>query len=359
MEAILPSLICILQEHFQWNLSRTKCIAAFIIALIKVRTVNLVQLATALPGNAQKDSKYRRIQRLFKEFDFDNVNIASFIASRIASHKYVLAIDRTNWQLGSTHINILFLAIIHNGTAFPILWTTLKQSKKKGNSDTSERIQLIELFIKIFGIEKIDYIVGDREFIGTDWIKYLVDNKINFRFRIKSNTLISCAHGGNSSARNFARQLRCKEAMQLKGMRKVFGINLYVTAMRLSNKEYLIIVSNDQAPCEQILNDYKKRWGIQGFDFETTHLVDRDKIDKLIALLAIAFLWARLAGEWLHEQKAIEVKKHGRKAISIFRYGLDYLREFLLNINEKLSQLSIVLSFIQRNVNQFKSNLNC
>ena len=368
METTLLVLVNILQSEFGWNLSRTKCIASIIIGLIKVRTVNLVQLATALPGNAKQDSKYRRIQRLFQEFDFDNVNVARFIANRLAPGKYILAMDRTNWQLGSIHINILFLAIVYNGTAFPILWCTLKQDKKRGNSNTSERIELIELFIKIFGIEKIDYIVGDREFIGKDWIQYLVDKNIKLRFRIKHNTLISCARGGNAPARNFARQLRCKESMQLKGMRKVFGIDLYVTMMRLSNNEYLLIVSNDDASCEQILDDYRKRWNIeclfkalksQGFDFEKTHLVDRDKIDKLIALLAIAFLWSHLTGEWLHEQQPIEIKKHGRKAISIFRYGLDYLREFFLNINEKLSQLPIVFGFIQRNTNQIKTHLTC
>lgn len=367
MEIILPSLICILQEHFQWNLSRTKCIAALIIALIQLRTVNLVQLAIALPGNAQKNSKYRRIQRLLNEVNFNFETVAIFIASRITSNKFVLTIDRTNWKFGNTHINILVLAIVYNGTAFPILWITLKQSKKRGNSNTSERIELIDLFIKIFGIEKIDYIVGDREFIGNDWIQYLIDKNIKFRFRIKYNNLISRVHGGKSPARNFFRQLRCKEAMQLKGMRKVFGINLYVTGMRLP-EEYLIIISNDNASCEQILDDYKKRWSIeclfkalksQGFDFETTHLVDRDKIDKIIVLLAIAFLWVRLAGEWLSEQKTIEIKKHGRKAISIFRYGLDYLRGIFLHINENLSHLPIVFSFIQRPIDKFKIVLNC
>lgn len=368
MEIILPSLICILQEHFHWNLSRTKCIAALIIALVQTKTVNLVQLAIALPGNAQKDSKYRRIQRLFKEVEFDNENIARFIANRLPSLKYVLAIDRTNWKLGDTHINVLFLAIIYNGTSFPILWATLKQSKKRGNSDTSERIALIKTFIKIFGIEKIDYIVGDREFIGNDWIQYLIDKNIKFRFRIKYNNLISRVQGGKSPARNFFRQLRHKEGIQLKGMRKVFGIDLYVTGMRLSNKEYLIIVSNDNASCEQILNDYKKRWGIeclfkalksQGFDFETTHLTDPKKIDKLIALMAIACVWACKTGEWLNEEKEIAIKKHGRKAISVFRYGLDYLRGIFLHINENLSHLPIVFSFIQLPIYQFKIVLNC
>jgi len=74
----------------------------------------------------------------------------------------------------------------------------------------------------------------------------------------------------------------------------------------------------------------------QGFDFKATHLTGLDRIETLLALLAIAFCWARLLGEWLHEQKPIPIKSHHRPAISIFRYGLDWLREILFNITEKL-----------------------
>jgi len=47
-----------------------------IIALIKIRTVNFAQLATALPSGALKDSKYKRIQRLFRTFPLDFSTVA-------------------------------------------------------------------------------------------------------------------------------------------------------------------------------------------------------------------------------------------------------------------------------------------
>ena len=42
-------------------------------------------------------------------------------------------------------------------------------------------------------------------------------------------------------------------------------------------------------------------------------------------------MWAYKTGEWRHTQKAIKIKKHGQKAISYFRYGLDLLRDIALN----------------------------
>ena len=48
-------------------------------------------------------------------------------------------------------------------------------------------------------------------------------------------------------------------------------------------------------------------------------------------MLTVAFCCAHKTGEWRHEEKAIVIKKHGRKLQSYFRYGLDYLRDILLN----------------------------
>ena len=44
------------------------------------------------------------------------------------------------------------LAIVYRGIAIPIVWTLLN---KRGNSDTKERITLIQRFISIFGKDRI------------------------------------------------------------------------------------------------------------------------------------------------------------------------------------------------------------
>ncbi|MDW9181234.1 hypothetical protein SE948_16600, partial [Legionella pneumophila] len=53
-------------------------------------------------------------------------------------------------------------------------------------------------------------------------------------------------------------------------------------------------------------------------DFEDTHMTQPDRIEKLLVLLTIAFCWAHKTGEWRHVQKAIKIKKHGRKGVSFF-----------------------------------------
>ena len=123
----------------------------------------------------------------------------------------------------------------------------------------------------------------------------------------------------------------------------VLGHELFIVGSRLPNGEYLILATNNDP--ELAIKDYSQRWEIEtlfgclksrGFRFESTHMTNPERNSKLLALLAIAFCWCHITGEWLHSQKPIKIKKHGRKAISIFRYGLDQLREILLNISNRM-----------------------
>ena len=47
MDQNVAALVPLLPGYFGWNLARIQCLAGPIIALIKVRTVNFAQLATA------------------------------------------------------------------------------------------------------------------------------------------------------------------------------------------------------------------------------------------------------------------------------------------------------------------------
>jgi hypothetical protein len=63
-----------------------------------------------------------------------------------------------------------------------------------------------------------------------------------------------------------------------------------------------------------------------------------EKIDSLIAILSLSFVWSVVIGNILNEQNPIKILKHGRKAQSIFLLGLEYLSEIFLNHISKNSQ---------------------
>jgi hypothetical protein len=68
-----------------------------------------------------------------------------------------------------------------------------------------------------------------------------------------------------------------------------------------------------------------------GFDIENTHLQDGERVQKLLLLVMIAFVWVYKVGIYRHQKIPIIIKAHGRKAKSIFKYGLDYINNMLLN----------------------------
>ena len=162
-------LVDLLKLPFGWHLARIKCLAYIIVALFKIKTVNLTEIATAFPGTAEMESPYKRLQRFFKHVDIKPSLLATFVVAFLPDETYTLSIDRTNGMLGCFPINFLVLSVVHEGIAFPILWLFLP---KKGNSNTTERIELLEKFIHIFGVDTIDRLLGDREFIGETWFAY-------------------------------------------------------------------------------------------------------------------------------------------------------------------------------------------
>ena len=160
------TLICkTLQPHLGWHGARVTFLALFLIALFRVKTVNLAQLATAFMGKAQTESNYKRLQRFFGEFELDYFRLAKLVVNLMAiPQPWVLSVDRTNWELGNCSINILMLGVVHNGVSFPLLWWMLD---KKGNSNTTERIELVEDFYEVFPDAQVAPLDGRPRVLGS------------------------------------------------------------------------------------------------------------------------------------------------------------------------------------------------
>ena len=336
------ALSTIIGNHFLVSNATIKLMTNFILSLIKVRDVNLTSIAIAISGQCKVESNYRKLQRFFASVEICSVSLAKLIIklARLEHKKWILILDRTNWKFGKLDINILVLSIDCLGVGVPILWSMLDNNG--GSSNTSERKELINKFIEIFGSDVIESLLGDREFIGDNWLKFLNDNDIKFYIRIKSNLTIGRSAGEFVTANQLIKKLKNGEFVVLNGLRhlgkKYLGPKVKIAARRNDKGELMIIATNDN---ENIaLKMYSNRWSIEclfaslktrGFNFENTHLVHLDRIEKLLALLAITFTLCHVLGIWRNEIEPIKIKKHQRKSKSLFRHGLDFLRKLLFD----------------------------
>ena len=311
-------------KHLNWHGSRITFLSLFIISMLQERTVNLTQISNGFATKGKKSGKVRRTEDFFRKFEINYDDIARLLSSFIDNiSKWTLTMDRTNWKIGKVNINILYLAVAYKSIAIPLFWSLLQIKDdtgelytKRGNSSTEERIEIIDRFIKVFGVDRIEVLTGDREFIGRKWFKYLEEKGIKFCIREKKSKLIK--HKGKYVAiKALFQDLKLGEYHYF-GIIEIYGTNLHLTGSRMQD-DYLIILSNYEAPKDEILLTYSQRWEIetmfkafksQGFNLEDTHLTKKDRIEKLLALMAIAFVWSYISGEFFERVEPIKLKKN-------------------------------------------------
>ncbi len=333
----IRSLEQTLLENLPWNKARIKFVARFLLALYAVQTVNLSILANAFSGSAQIESNYKRLQRFLRQFEMPYAELAEFVVRLLdLPGPYTLALDRTNWKVGVVDLNILMLSIVYRGVGVPVVWMVLP---KAGNSDTGERMTVMEIFLDLFGAQNIAYLLGDREFVGREWFGFLKRHRIKFQMRLHRDTLVRNGRGQYVQAWRLFCRTRINCPLVIPEARRMWAMELYLSGCRLKNGEYLILVSPEF--CEKPQQEYKKRWGIEtlfgalksrGFNLEDTHVQDSERLSRLLALLALAFTWAFVVGLWQASVKELKLKKHGYPPKSIFRRGLNILCRLVTNL---------------------------
>ncbi|WP_051960122.1 IS4 family transposase [Sphingobacterium sp. ML3W] len=333
------------------HLARIRLVCLFVTALCKTKSVNFVKVSAGFDSASLASSCMRRIQRFMAEAELPMKLISSLIFSMLpVKGKLILVMDRTNWKFGSSNINILMLGVIYKGVAIPLLF---KMLDKRGNSNTQERIDLMQNFIDWFGLDQIDCLLADREFVGDLWLNFLNLNNIRYHIRIRNNFKVFLPRKQSFIKASYLfNSIKVKQYQHYQHIVQLGGELCYLSATKSSAQgkiELLILVSFNKP--DEALRYYKERWQVEtlfkgmkssGFNIEDTHVTALDRLEKLMMLTMLAFIWCYLIGDYIdREIKPITIKKHGRKAKSVFKYGLDYLAETLLSGYNKLDFCTI------------------
>lgn len=323
-----------IQAHLPLHGARLDFVIRFVMSLLVVRSITLSTVASVLNPNVLPESNEKRIKRFWAQVGF---NAGAWLKLALVllpvKDKLVLTLDRTTWELGKHCFNVLLLGVAYRGTAFPLVWTVLG---KKGNSDTAERLTLIDTLLEHVEAERVEAVVADREFIGQAWFRGLKARDLAFVMRVRNNTLIG-SKGVTRSATGRYGHLEPRDVYVAPKRCTVFGLRLYLAVTKSTEGELVVLACN--AAPDRALGRYAQRWNTEllfsalksrGFNLEDTHLTDPERLDKLLALLALAFTWAHLVGIWCHEQRPLKLKNHGYPPKSLFKRGLDALRSAIL-----------------------------
>ena len=346
--------------------------------LIESRTINLNKCKdkaiTLSTGKViQANSHYVRFIRFFKmkaisEFilgiQYLLVNISKIDSS------YII-VDRTNWKRGIKNINLLTIGGLSCGIFLPLFWLQLN---KQGNSNFDDRKQLIERFINLLKKKCIDttsmILLADREFIGAEWFKYIVEQELHFVIRLKAKMYFDL------------QTYEGKKRTSLKYFNKyVDQFGIYAIPMKLNGCSYsFVIIKNpkhdpkepyiyfisDLKDAKAIANHYLKRWKIEsafkhlktnGFNIENANLKNDLKIELLMAIVVFAYVVA--VKEGLLKINTIKMKKYNNGksylSISVFRTGYTVLQALCKTINQFIEYIESLILYDTINPNEFNS----
>ncbi len=295
-------LKAILTDKLKVHKNNCGTVVDFLLSMQKAHTINLSQMSnySSKVGIIKQDSIYKSYQRLMQNSQIAQRDIANCIINMFGldTSNLILSMDRTNWQYGNKDINLLVLSVCVEGTAIPLYWLELSS---RGNSNTDERIQLLDLFIEDFGADKISYVLADREFVGNDWFDYLCQKNVQFIVRIKCNMHLETGRCSIKAGRLFGGA--SKYCLSSKIV-EINGKKLLAQATRSDNNELVIVISNDTVASD-LLVLYAIRWNIEclfgqlktrGFNFEDTRITLPHRIGNLMKLIVLSFAVCYLVG---------------------------------------------------------------
>ena len=275
-----------LENYLNNSYSVIKMVHNLCIGLIEARTVNLQEICARFKTGTQK-TNYRAIQRFFQHKALNNGDVIRYVIDHLFNPKeeLTLAIDRTDWSFGQTRHNLLIVSVLYRGTAVPLITLSLE---KKGNSNCDQRKQLLDIILSVIPRHRIKAIIGDREFMGTEWFRILKERHLPFVMRIRRDIVIA--------KDNFLGEVQ--DFPGTKHPTEHGKVHIGTHRLDLSttySKEELVAVVSDNISDPLAL--YKQRWGIEtgfkclksnGFNLEDTHLKHPDRLATLVQICAIA-----------------------------------------------------------------------
>lgn len=312
-------------------------------ALIQTRSVNLKRVAAVLEGSATPASHYRRLQRFICGRWSPQVGTQLIVQQVVKPTKPILlTLDRTHWQYGQTHHNLLCLGVVHQRVSIPIESVSLG---RPGNSSMTDQIALLDRALAYLPAGRC-CLLADREFIGGAWLRHLRHQWVDFVIRVRAPHRMQQADGRIRSVERTTRNqpkntTRVYEQVHLYEGANAVPVHLIWHRPRKGSRLFL---ATNRTDFDAVVALYKQRWAAEtafgflkskGFDLETTHLRAAERILRLLSVLAIALLWGVRVGAYLHQQKPTKNKKHGYPPQSLFRRGLDHIQYLLANRQQK------------------------
>ena len=357
---MLTPLLAKINEYLpKHDKSCVKNVLILSLCLLIKETVNLNKLkgtvgAVLGKSDTQPDSNYKRLIRIFDRHSESTLwlDLLVFVFTFLSLRGDYLVLDGTSWRSGKTKFHFLTLCVVYQNVAIPIFWRNLH---KIGHSSTQERIGLIKSALCRFDLA-YSVLVADREYVGTKWFKYLIENEtvrraIDFIIRLKRGTYKEAID--QSEGRSY--EQLCDKVRRSKVASKVLnkpfvleGMPLNFVALKNGKRDQddplIDLLTSLREPARSVAEKYRMRWKIEaffkhmktnGFSLEAMNLGTESRCQLLMAVVVFAYVLSIREG--LKTYRKVRVKQYADGSVereeSVFRYGLNRLMRFCADLN--------------------------
>ncbi len=308
---------------------RQEFLDCLIEGVIKSRSVVFSEIADKIDRPIKTESIERRIQDFFQKVEIDYLQLMPYFLSFVHHGRLTLSIDRTEWDFGSTQVNVLCVVANIGKMAVPVYFEVLDNNS--GNSNQGDRIKLFARIVRLIGVDRIEMLIMDREFIGGEWLRWLKENAVCFCVRVPKHHKILMPDGEWARAE----ELFEDGGHTLLANVVVDGAVVNCCVSSDSKGELLFLIGTSKP--HLLKKTYRRRWGIEvffqalkgrGFNMEDSCLRSLEKYRKLFAVVSMAYTICWAAGIEEGKTNPVRPKKHGYPQYSVFRRGLNLMRKF-------------------------------
>jgi hypothetical protein len=293
LEARLPSQ----------NKKQREGLALLVATALQVRSVNLNELAAALPRAAERlDMRYQWISRLLGNELIDIGAVMAPFAREIlgrasASQSVVVMIDQS--KVNDAH-QMVMVSLRFGERALPLAWSMKKTQGAIGFADYRAALEAVAGWLPSGARVTL---MGDRFYGSPALITWCRGQGWGWRLRCKQDLLVFQEGGETTLAACFARGEHMLRDVQLTEQRVLTNVAMLHEA---GHPEPWIIALSGPPTTWRAL-DYGMRWGIEamfsdyktrGFNLEHSQIERTDRLDRLILVLSLALYWAVSTGMW-------------------------------------------------------------
>lgn len=316
IRTVADGLVDEFQRLLPWQRKTQRGNLALLVAtMLEVRSANLMDLAAALPREADRtDMRYQWIARVLGNdlIDPDAVMapFAAEVLARAAADRrgIVLILDRS--RVSDRH-QVLMLALRHGERALPLAW---RVETTEGAIGFDTQKALLDAVASWMPTDAKVCLMGDRFYGTADLISLRQGRGWRYRLRLKGTLTVKDRSGRTTTAVRAKGEIRCLEDVELTARRA----RTHIGIIRDPGHDQPWIVAMSEKPGHLTTLDDSGRWGIEpmfsdfksrGFGIENTQIQYPDRLARLLLVMALALYSAVSTGLWDEAHHATPAEK--------------------------------------------------